>query len=325
MRGTLPVVRKHHYVWAYYLSAWSSENDNNIWHVTTKGNISKDSVRGLSREEGFNKIHALSDTDIAYIELWPSGNSSSLQDFHKSQIKFFKNASALIDSHIGLEHLEAYAELKNISETIQYGVFEKTHTTIENLAKPVIDELKRGNIKCLEQGRYITSFCNFLAQQLFRTKKVKAKCLEGMHLLSENAESVKTFKILFERNWWFLSYKLALNMGSSLCATANTDHHIFITNNTDIDFITSDCPVVNIHESSASSNQGKPPEALDLYFPISPKFAYIISSGNKYDNLASSIDEKTVKYLNSQIVLNSHLSIYGTSREAIKSAKRNYR
>ncbi|MBF0639769.1 DUF4238 domain-containing protein [Pseudomonas protegens] len=321
----LPVVRKHHYVWAYYLSAWSGESDNSIWHVTTKGNISKDSVKGLSREEDYNKIHALSDSDVAYIQLWPSGNSPDLQSFQKSQLKFFKNASALIDSHIGLEHFEAYAEIKNISEVIQYGLFERTHTIIENLAKPVIDELKRGNIECLEQGRYMTSFCNFLAQQLFRTKKIKDRCLESMHLLPENSENVKTFKMLFERNWWFLSYKLALNMGASLHATADTDHHTFITNNTDIDFITSDCPVINIHESSAVSNQGTPPESLDLYFPISPKAAYIISPENRYDELASSIDENTVKHLNSQIVLNSHLSIYGTSRAAIRNARRNYR
>lgn len=321
----LPVVRKHHYVWAYYLSAWSSEKDKSIWHITKRGNISRDSVKGLSREEDFNKIHALSDSDVAYIELWPSGNSQSLQDFHKSQIRFFKKASAVIDSHIGLEHLKIYAELKNISESIQYGIFEKTHTIIENLAKPVIDELKRGNVKCLKQGRNMTSFCNFLAQQLFRTKKVKERCLEGIHLIHGNTESADTLKMLFERNWWLLSYKLALNMGSSLCSTAASDHHIYITNNTNTDFITSDCPVINIHESSGNGTLGKPPVALDLYFPISPRTAYIISSGSSYDELASSIDEETVKHLNNQITLNSHLSIYGTSRESIENARRSYR
>lgn len=318
-----PVVRKHHYVWAYYLSAWSTENDNSIWHVTSKGNISKDSVKGLSREDDFNKIHSLSDADIAFIELWPSSNSPALQSFHKSQIKFFKNASALIDTHVGLEHLKEYDELKNISESIQFGIFENTHTAIERLARPVIDELKLGNAKCLEQDKYMTSFCNFLAQQLFRTKKVKEECLEGMRKLAKNTEAEKTFSALFERNWWFLSYKIALNMGSSLCATASTDHHILITNTTNIDFITSDFPVINLHESSGVPE--KPPEALDLYFPISPKIAYISSPENKYNALASSIDEETVKRLNTQIFSNSHLSIYGTSREAIKDARRGYR
>jgi hypothetical protein len=321
----LPVVRKHHYVWAYYLSAWSSEKDKSVWHITKRGNISKDSVKGLSREEDFNKIHALSDSDVAYIELWPSGNSPSLQDFHKSQIQFFKKASTLIDSHIGLEHLKAYEELKNISESIQFGVFEQTHTIIENLAKPVIDELKRGNAECLKQGKNMTSFCNFLAQQLFRTKKVKDKCLKGIHLINKKSDDADAFKKLFERNWWFLSYKLALNMGSSLCSTAASDHHTFIRNNTDIDFITSDCPVINIHESSGAGSLGKSPEALDLYFPISPKAAYIISSENRYNELASSIDEETVKYLNNHITINSHLSIYATSREAIEKARRSYR
>ena len=323
MSGMLPVVRKHHYVWAYYLSAWSSENDNSIWHVTSKGNISKDSVKGLSREEDYNKIHVLSESDVAYIERWPCGNSPSLQRFQKSQIEFFKKASALIDTHVGLEHLETYAELKNISEAIQFGIFEKTHTAIESLARPVIDELKRGNAKCLEQGKYITSFCNFLAQQLFRTKKIKEKSLEGMQQLSVNTDIEESFKDLFERNWWFLSYRLALNMGSSLCATAATDHHTLITNNTGIDFITSDCPVINIHESSGQP--GRPPDELDLYFPISPKMAYIGSPGSRYDELASLIDEETVKKLNKQMVLNSHLSIYGTSRDAIKTARRGYR
>ena len=325
MGGMLPVVRKHHYVWAYYLSAWSNEKDKSIWHLTTKGNFSKDSVKGLSREVDFNKIHPLNESDIAYIERWPIGNSPELQKFHKSQLNFFKKASELIDTHIGLEHLETYSELKNISESIQYGIFEQTHTIIEQLARPVIDELKRGNAKCLEQGKYMTSFCNFLAQQLFRTKKVKEKCLAGMHQLSGDTEVEETFKALFERNWWFLSYKLALNMGSSLCATAASDNHTFITNNTDLDFITSDCPVINIHESLGNTTLGKPQEALDLYFPISPKTAYIISSENKYNALATTIDEKTVKHLNTQITLNSHLSIYGTSREAIKNARSGYR
>ncbi|MGR2710555.1 MULTISPECIES: DUF4238 domain-containing protein [Pseudomonas] len=325
MRGALPIVRKHHYVWAYYLSGWSDKNDKSIWHETSKGNISKDSVKGLSREDDYNKIHALSDRDVAYIELWPSGDSPTLQNFQKSQLDFFKKASSIIDSHVGLEHLKEYAEIKNIAESIKYGLFEKTHTIIENLARPVIDELKAGNVECLKQGKYMTSFCNFLAQQLLRTKKAKKKCLEGMYLLPENTLGVAAFKELYERNWWFLSYKLALNLGYSLHASSTTDHHTFITNKTSIDFITSDCPVINIHESSHGNTVGKPPEKLDLYFPISPKTAYIISSDSRYNKLASSIDEKEVKNLNTRIMQNSHLSIYGTSRDSIKDARQNYR
>ncbi|CAD5198483.1 DUF4238 domain-containing protein [Pseudomonas sp. FEN] len=324
MRDMLPVVRKHHYVWAYYLSAWATEGDKNVWYATKKGNIRNDSVKGLSRENDFNKIHALSNDDVAYIELWPSGNFPGLQEFQKSQIEYFKKASALIDFHVGLEGLEGYAELKNVSEAVQFGIFERTHTAIEGLARPVIDELKRGNASCLEQGQYMTSFCNFLAQQLFRTKKVKDKCFEGMRLLPAGTPGVDTFKVLFERNWWFLSYRLGLNVGASLCSTAASDHHTFIRNNTGIDFITSDCPVVNIHDSAGNTVPGKPPEELDLYFPISPKMAYIISKDNRYDDLALSIDEQTVKVLNMQIVKDSHLNIYGVSREAIKDARRGY-
>lgn len=325
MQKPLPVVRKHHYVWAYYLSAWSNGNNKNIWHETSKGLIRHDSIKGLAREQDFNKIHALSDKDIFFIERWPGSDSPALQKFHKSQIAYFKKASTLIDCHIGHEHLDKYAELKNLSEAIQFGIFEKTHTAIENLAKPILDDLKLGNTSILQNNQHMTNFCNFIAQQLLRTKKVKDKSLESMQPHTNINPVVKMINEMTTQNWWIISYRLALNLGHSLSSSATLDHHTLIKNETKIDFITSDCPVINIHKSAENQTEGYPPESLDLYFPISPKLAYIISAEDKYNALASGINEKAVKQLNIKIAKNSHLSIFGTSHQSIKDTRQGYR
>lgn len=325
MQNPLPVVRKHHYVWAYYLRAWSSDGNKKVWHETTKGLIRNDSVKGLAREQDFNKIHALNDKDIFFVERWPGSDSPALQKFHKSQIEYFKKVSSLIDCHVGKEHLNTYQELKNLSEAVQFGIFEKTHTAIENLAKPILDELKLGNINILQSGNHMTNFCNFVAQQLLRTKKVKEQSLDGIHANTSTNPELKVFNDLFARNWWILSYRLALNLGRSLSSSAKSDHHTLIKNNTKTDFITSDCPVINIHESAENINPSLPPESLDLYFPISPKLAYIISSEDKYNSLASGIDEEKVKKLNIKMAKKSHLSIFGTSRQAIEESRRGCR
>ena len=62
MEKYLQIKQWHHYVWGFYLKQWANGND--IYHVTQKGKIACDSVKGLSRELGFYKIKPLNKVDI---------------------------------------------------------------------------------------------------------------------------------------------------------------------------------------------------------------------------------------------------------------------
>lgn len=44
------IKKKHHYVWDHYIRRWSND-DKNVWHTTSKGNISYNSTKGLARED----------------------------------------------------------------------------------------------------------------------------------------------------------------------------------------------------------------------------------------------------------------------------------
>lgn len=325
MQISAPDVRKHHYAWAYYLSGWSSEGNKKIWQMANSESISNVSVKSLYNEEDFNKITKLSDEDISYIESWPSSNSEALRKIHNSQLAHLKTTSTLIDGHAGLEKSKEYSELKNLSDTAQYNMFERTHTALELLAKPIIEKLKTGNAACLEKPSNMIRFCNFLAQQRLKSNDIREQCFEGFKHLPQNYSDREKHLELFNKNWWLISYRMALDFGHSLSHSAVTDNHTLIRNTTDIDFLTSDCPAINIHESVQSLPKWRPPSELDLYFPISPKIAYVISSSNKYNDLAHTISEKTVKELNIKILQNSKKSIYGNSREAIENVRNNYK
>lgn len=128
---------------------------------------------------------------------------------------------------------------------------------------------------------------------------------------------------LFEKNWWMISYKMGINFGHSLAQAAATDNHIFIKNETNIDFITSDFPVINIHECAQSPSTKV--DKLDLYYPLSPKFAYIISESDAYNKLNHSIDAETVKKLNLLIAGKAHENVYGSSEQALKDVRASFR
>lgn len=316
--------KKHHYVWAHYLTSWAKPGSKEIWHETSKGNVACDSVTGLSREFGFNKIHKISNRDVSYLNLWPQGDSVSLQKFKKSQIEYFRIASRFIGCHEGYEHHPEYNALKEISDRAEFGVFEYTHTIIENLARPIIDQLKIGNTAILDSRANTISFCNFLAQQLFRTKKVKELCLRNIRNLPLGNASLEEYRELFERNWWIISYQVALNLGSSLSSSAPTDNYVFIRNSSPTDFITSDCPVINIHDSAYDPEAPyKVPDELELYFPISPKTAIIIAPTDRHNLLANSISEGQVRSLNRKMAQSSFLTVYAASKQAIIDAQSN--
>lgn len=316
----LTTPKNHHFVWGHYLTSWAQPGCKKVWYETSKGKIANDSVTGLSREYGFNKISKLRPIDLSYLELWPSGGSALVQAFQARQLEYFRKASDLIGCHEGKEGTPRYSALKRLSEHMEYGVFENTHTVMENLVRPILDQFKIGNYEILKNEGNTANFCNFLAQQLFRTKKIKEQCFSLLGTLNRRDAVAEEFRELFERNWWFLSYRLATNVGSSLTYSAESDNYVFIENRTSVDFITSDCPVINIHESAGGGLQN-PPTELDLYFPISPKLACIISPSDKYIELGSFISERQVEAFNERMALNSYLTVYATSKQAVKDAQ----
>lgn len=322
MSKTKEIKKNHHYVWAHYLRNWAK--GVNIWHLGPSGAVSFNGVKGLSKEEGYNNITALNAEDIRFLKMWPTHDSAVLKEFHQRQIEHFERASFLMNLHIGREEHPEYEQLLQISRQTEANVFEETHTAIELLARPVLDRLTKGDAECLNSRKNITNFCNFLAHQLLRTRKVRDLVMEEHNKIQPKNTVEEDYIRLFKKNWWLISFINGSSFGYGLVLSLENTYKTFITNNTNTPFITSDCPVINIHSSENAGASLSPPSALDLYYPISPKYSYIISDSNKYSKLSQHINESEVRELNIKMVQSSHLTIYANSEIAIKEAKHHY-
>lgn len=314
-KKSLEVKKNHHYVWAQHLKRWATGND--IHYINRRGTIGADSIRGLSREKGFYKISALTSEDITYLKRWSSLSPKHLQKTHSSFLDAFAQASKLINIPKNKENLE---ELKNISEVAQYNTLENIHGQIERAAAPIIKMLCNEQPQCLLKSKNLATFCTYIGHQLARTKTVKVGSFSAIRNYKNDDPAWRKAQELLEKNWWFISFIAGINLGYSLWT--DDDRHIFIINDSGTPFITSDKPVINIHDCIKTTPENASPKYSDIYYPLSPRIAYMINNSDKYNHLSRHITEKEVIDLNIQMAMHSDEIIYGSTKEVLLDTKK---
>ncbi|MFZ6727667.1 DUF4238 domain-containing protein, partial [Undibacterium sp. MH2W] len=111
-----------------------------------------------------------------------------------------------------------------------------------------------------------------------------------------------------------------MNIGFSMYVERSNARHALLINDTSVPFITSDHPVVNVH-SCVSETELAVPKHADLYYPISPRVAYIICDSEQFRSGKNEVDEATVMELNSKVATQAMVHIIGNTMEAISPFK----
>jgi hypothetical protein len=318
MEKYLQIKKNHHYVWRFYLQQWANGKD--IYYVTKKGKVACGGVRGLSRESGFYKIKPLNKVDIDFIKCWSKKSPEYLQNIHMSFLRDFISYSHVLHTISDLSIKTEEVEL--IEQAIQYNSLEDLYSDTEACVLPVIKSLCKGDSDILLSDKNMMALCSYMGHQFTRTKAFKEISLAAIKknpLAIEHKDLIE----LIEKNWWYISFMFGINFGCDLYRSKNEDNHIFIVNDTSTPFLTSDNPLINIHSSLKTIEKGAVPENLDLYFPLSPRYAYMINNSLEYNGLSSTIDEKIVQKLNHFMLIKSDKTIYGNSREILSSVIKN--
>ena len=309
----LEIKRKHHFIWSRYLKSWGNGND--VYYLTKKGSIAFDSVAGLACERDFYKINPLTDLDIAYILEWSKPARPYLRKLHHSYLAMFTNLSALADSY------DDSMDDCHLKKVITSNSLENLYSYFESGMLELLPSLAAGNQNVLRNSDSMLKFCTYLGHQISRTKKVKDNSINIVY--EKTPEEYKFLADLLEKNWWFISYMLGLNLGMSFFECRKKENHIFITNTTDIPFVTSDNPCVNIHKCLNERDNLTPPEKGDFYFPISPKYAYMINESDEYNYLSDGINEDMVYWLNHKMFENKQYHIFSNTKESIAEVLKN--
>ncbi|QDY37779.1 DUF4238 domain-containing protein [Pseudomonas putida] len=305
------VKRKHHHVWADYLKRWSPDGLN-VFYSTPTRKIKSDSVRGLAMEMDFYKVTYLTDYDVKVILQWSGNSAEDLQKAHQSYLDDFLRFQRANDVYKQSGKSDQTVE-KSI-KALESKLVENLHSAHEREASPILKELAEGRISCLYENDSIMKFTTFLGHQFTRTKNFKDRVLQVPH--GAPIESIKFFRSM-SNSWWFMSYMFGMNLGRELYLFRSNYTHSLLFNSTQIPFITSDQPVINVHpEVWEGSSQ---PAFLDLYYPISPQYAYVISEPNNFPGGVSQITQNKVIELNQKMAARSRSIIFGSNYESVKA------
>lgn len=311
LKKELQAKRKHHHVWANYLLKWST-NGRDLFCTTRKGNIDFTSVRGVVMEKDFYHITPLKQEHIDTILMFASLSSSTLQKEHQSNLRKFLTVQQLEETYYKSESQDQGT--KQAILAAKCNLLENVHASYENDAAPILEALVKGNIDILKNDREMLVFTTYLGHQITRTRNFKVRCLAAVSKNNPNLGKI------IESSWWFFSYMFGVNLGQSLYLNRHIDNHTLLVNNTNIGFITSDQPAINVH-NCVKDEEFHTPESMDLFYPISPKYAFIITESHRFEDGLVEIDESNVIELNEKVAKNANMHIFSSNKKELNEYK----
>ncbi|WP_150141487.1 DUF4238 domain-containing protein, partial [Candidatus Enterovibrio escicola] len=104
--------------------------------------------------------------------------------------------------------------------------------------------------------------------------------------------------------------------------TRHSDKHVLLINETSEPFITSDNPIINVHESLKNIPKGQAPEYMDAYYPLSPKYAYMINNSDRYPSGKASITRDEALKFNIEMAAKADEHVFARTEAQLKEVKR---
>lgn len=111
----------------------------------------------------------------------------------------------------------------------------------------------------------------------------------------------------------------AINVGRSLYLDRERYRIVLLENLTDIPFVTADQPVINI---ASNPKEMKPPDKLELYYPLSPTRAMLlVDPSDEHLPHDSSLTAMSVLLYNFQMGAHSYRQIFGSSQQVLEAVR----
>lgn len=297
--------RHHHYVWRYYLRPWSS---NGKIVCLREGKIFKSELMGVGQKRDFYKLNELNNKDFAFIKrLAIDSSPKHLQSLHTALARQF-NIVFQLRKHIASKGVND-PKLDNLLDVAIHNLEEEMHTGIESTAIKYIESILREDISFYDADKGCRDFLYFLCTQHMRTEKIRKSVIKSIGQING---------IEFEKVWNVLSHIFATNMAWNFYAKRERFKMVLLKNQTVKEIITGDQPVTNTYADIGGMGK-TPPESVELYYPVSPRIAILMSEKEEYqrDHLKILNEHDVISY-NKMIIRNSHSQVYGTSIDVLQ-------
>ncbi|WP_180855879.1 DUF4238 domain-containing protein, partial [Flavobacterium panici] len=259
--------KKHHYVWRDYLRSWSS-GEYVFTYSKNQNKIFTSNLMGVAMEKYFYALDEFTlEEEINLKEVVKSCSNETVVELnlelyesfiiYSKILRFKKENAFVIDSETKQEKLD------KITKLIKSNLFEEFHTIIENYGSRIIKIKKFEEIRMFDDEDNLFFLMIFLCSQFLRTKKMKKK----LELMCEKNE------LIIPKFINIISLVFANSLAVSLADNKDV-RYVFYENKTDLNFITSDQPLMNL-KFNDKDESGKVIE-FEFYYPINTRIAILI-------------------------------------------------
>ncbi|MCG3709110.1 DUF4238 domain-containing protein [Aliarcobacter butzleri] len=300
----MKITKKQHYVSKFYLRAWIIDEKENLFCLMNK-KIFLSNILNLVQERYFYEIKEISLEEIDFLKkiIFQNKNTELIESLlsvintSNSSFKLIRN-TYLLEKDFG-------EKVENMFKKDLKEHHENYFAELEDKAAPLFKKLQEEDNSFLNNFEDKKDFLLHISAQYFRTKNMKENLVKVI-------ENTKYKNINIENIFTIISIYFSINLASNI--NEKNYNIVFIKNLTNRDFITSDQPIINVWKMNNPEKHEI--EAVELYMPIAPKLAILISE-SIYDDLEISDIEELKKY-NDFIVKSSLTQIFSSNKEQLE-------
>lgn len=304
----MSIVKRQHYVWQEYLRSWA-HGELIYTLLSEKNEVKKISLVGVAQQRYFYKLIELTDLEIRELESFIKKSHSSLQGLQSDFLFAFTSYSKIAKQSKANSSTSQSEKLREL----EINTMEKAHGMIEGFGAKLIACSSFEDINTLfsiNDDKYHAII--FLCLQHFRTSKMKSA-------ISQTFEGKE--KILADNTWNIMAFLMGTNVAMNLSLDRQLVIRYF-NNLTDIDFVTTDQPAINLLANN-TDEEGNVKE-LELYYPLSPRAAITLHFKSSRTSEAQEIliNVDMVNYFNNLMIDEAHKFSFSTSNTQLEDLKR---
>jgi len=281
--------KKHHYVWKEYLRSWTNGNDKIYAYIKGKNEIIHTNLTGVVQKRYYYSLEEFTiEEEIILQELVNNFSTKEALEINLELLYMYTSYSRI--KRI-LENELTNKESVKIKDNyllnlIRTNLFEEFHTRIENQGKKIIKIKTFEEFKSFENTNELLNALTFICFQYLRTIKMKNK----LELTFKKSD------FIIPKYSNLISLVFATSLAISLASKDNLKF-TYYENKTNLKFITSDQPLMNIKIDERDEEDFV--KEFELYYPISPKVAILIHFHEEFDKFTfEEINLNRIKELN---------------------------
>ncbi|WP_323950233.1 DUF4238 domain-containing protein [Aeromonas caviae] len=304
----MTIKRRHHYVWRKYLKAWAQ--GDLIWCLRNN-NIFKSNLMGIAQERDFYKLNELSEADIDFIKRYiKSIPDQNLRNLCQGWAINFIASSELIRS-IRAKYPEGEnEEIDKEVDRLIYNTEEDLHSEIEISSIHTIEKLIARREDVFDNRNDYVKFIHYICTQYTRTNSMKQKAILSIP---------NTLPVDMSKVWNIFSHIIATSVGLSIIREEGQWSVVTLINQSSTPFITTDQPVINTF--AAFDHQPEENHELELYYPLSPTIAILLTKKTSQGEREVIIDNQQADVYNSSMVSLACEQIFSSSKAELELLK----